>query len=147
MTGFNLLNIGSQALQANQNALTAVGQNVTNASTEGYSRQTTNFVSIDQRGGVYVQSTTRQTDAFLTEQLWSDVASFERTQIEIGYLNKTNDLIASDSTSISTALDNYFNAMQNVVDDPTSLPGREIFVRETEALSDRSNDLHSNLMI
>ena len=39
MSGFSSLNVGAQALFAAQRALDVTGQNVSNANTEGYSRQ------------------------------------------------------------------------------------------------------------
>ena len=39
MSGFSSLNVGAQALYAAQRALDVTGQNVSNANTEGYSRQ------------------------------------------------------------------------------------------------------------
>ena len=147
MAGFDLLNIGNQALLANRSALATVGQNISNASTEGYSRQTSNFLSIDQRGGSYIQSVTRSTDSFLTTQLWSEIASYQATDVQSSYLNQSNNLLSSDATSVSKALDNYFKAMQNVVDDPTSLPNRELFIEEVSTLTRRFNDLQKNLSV
>jgi len=142
---FNLLNIGSQALLANRTALTTVGQNIANASTEGYSRQDANFVSLNDLQGTYIQDIDRATDQFIVQQYWSDLSGFSSLNIQDGLINQTDNLLATDSTNISAALDTYFQAMQNVVDDPTSNANRELFIAESDSLTDRFNSLYANL--
>ncbi|MGB0466188.1 MAG: flagellar hook-associated protein FlgK [Pontibacterium sp.] len=143
MSGFNLLNLGVQATNANKTALSVVGQNISNVNTEGYSRQITNFATVPSQSGVNIESINRITDDFLSRQLWADTASFNRTDIFADMAGELDDLLASGSTSISTAMDDYFKALQNAVDDPTSLPNRELFVAESEALVRRFNDLNT----
>lgn len=146
MSGFNLLNIGSQAVLANRTALTTVSQNIANASTEGYSRQSANFVSVVDRNGTYIQDIDRATDQFITRQYWSDIAAHSNLNLTDSLISQTDNLLATSSTSISAALDTYFKSMQNAVDDPTSLANRELYVEQTGTLARRFNTLHDNLM-
>lgn len=141
--GFNLLGLGIQAAQANKTALGVVGQNISNVNTPGYNRQVATLVTQTEQRGVTVESINRVTDDFLTRQLWADTASFNRTDIFADMAAELDNLLASSTTSISTALDNYFKALQNAVDDPTSLPNRELFVAEADALTKRFNDLNT----
>jgi flagellar hook-associated protein 1 FlgK len=147
MSGFNLLNIGSQALMANRTALSTVSQNIANASTEGYSRQTANFVSIVDRQGAYIQDVDRATDQFITRQYWSDISNYKSLNLSDTLISQTDNLLASSTTSISASLDTYFKAMQNAVDDPTSLANRELYIEETDALARRFNTLSANLKV
>jgi flagellar hook-associated protein 1 FlgK len=142
---FNLLNIGSQALLANKTALSTVGQNIANASTEGYSRQEANFVSVVGRQGTYIQDIDRATNQFVVQQYWSDLASFSSLNLQDSLTSQTDNLLATSSTNMSAALDTYFQAMQNVVDDPTSTANRELFIAEADSLTDRFNSLYANL--
>ncbi|MEH6442283.1 MAG: flagellar hook-associated protein FlgK [Oceanospirillaceae bacterium] len=144
---FNLLNIGSQALLSNRTALTTVSQNIANASTEGYSRQSANFVSINDRQGTRIQDIDRATDQFVTKQYWSDLSSYKSLNLTDSLISQTDNLLASSSTSISAQLDTYFTSMQNVVDDPTSLANRKLYIEETSALSRRFNSLSDQLNI
>jgi flagellar hook-associated protein 1 FlgK len=142
---YGLLNIGKQALTSNQSALSVVGQNIANVNTDGYSRQRPEFASRDSIGGVEVYDIARIADQFLNRQIWSDKASYSNSDIYKTYANEMDNLLASEATSISTAMDNYFGALQTAVDDPISLPNRELFVAEAEALVQRFNDLDANL--
>jgi flagellar hook-associated protein 1 FlgK len=142
---YGLLNIGKQALTSNQTALSVVGQNIANVNTEGYSRQRPEFASRENIGGVEVYDIARIADQFLNRQIWADKASFSNADMFKTYANELDNLLASEATSISTAMDNYFGALQTAVDDPTSLPNRELFVAQADALVRRFNDLDANL--
>ncbi|MFC6669795.1 flagellar hook-associated protein FlgK [Marinobacterium aestuariivivens] len=145
MSSFNLMNIGIQALQSNSTALNVVGQNIANVNTEGYSRQRAEFGSREQLGGVQILDVSRIADQFLTRQIWSDTSSYNNALAFEGYANELDNLLASDVTSISVAMDEYFGALQTVVDDPVSLPNRELFLAEADALVRRFNDLDASL--
>ncbi|WP_417534282.1 flagellar hook-associated protein FlgK [Marinobacterium stanieri] len=142
---YGLLNLGSQALTSNQTALNVVGQNIANVNTDGYSRQRPEFASRENIGGVEVYDIARIADQFLNKQIWADSSSYNSSDIYKTYAEELDNLLASEATSISTAMDNYFGALQTAVDDPTSIPNRELFVAEAQALVQRLNDMDANL--
>ncbi len=142
---YGLLNLGTQALASNQTALSVVGQNIANVNTDGYSRQRPEFASREGIAGVQVYDITRIADQFLSRQIWADKASYSNAELYQMFANELDNLLASEATSISSAMDNYFGALQTAVDDPTSLPNRELFVAEAHALVQRLNDMDANL--
>jgi len=142
---FGLLTLGKQSLQASQTALSVTGQNISNVNTEGYTRQRPVFVSRPDQGGVSVDQVDRVADAFLNRQIWTDSATFNSYDAYKDFANELDNLLASDVTSISKAMDDYFGALQTAVDDPVSLPNRELFIAQTEALVQRFNDLDANI--
>ena len=142
---YGILNIGTQALRSNQSALSVVGQNIANVNTPGYSRQRPEFSALEGIGGVEIEKISRIADQFLTQQIYSDSATYNRAQTFERLYNQLDNLLASDVTSISIAMDSYFGALQTVVDDPISLPGRELFLAEADSLVKRFNDLGANL--
>lgn len=145
MSGFGLLSLGSQSLLANQTALTVTGQNITNVNTEGYTRQTPIFEARSGLGGVEIDDIDRVADLFLNRQIWADSSTYSSYDIFEDYANELDNLMASDVTSISKAMDDYFGALQTAVDDPVSLPNRELFIAQAEALVQRFNDLDANI--
>ncbi|WP_415911599.1 flagellar hook-associated protein FlgK [Neptuniibacter sp. QD37_11] len=142
---FGLLSLGTQSLQANQTALTVTGQNISNVNTEGYSRQRPVFLSREDQAGVLVNDVDRIADEFLNKQIWSDSSTYKSFEIYRDYANELDNLMASDVTSVSKAMDDYFGALQTAVDDPVSLPNRELFLAQADALVRRFNDLDSNI--
>ncbi|EXJ09534.1 MULTISPECIES: flagellar hook-associated protein FlgK [Nitrincola] len=141
----NLLNLGLQSIRANQSALSVIGQNIANVNTPGYNRQVTNQSTRDNQMGVQVTDIQRITDQFLTRQLWSDTSSASYAQTFTLLADEIDNRLASSTSSVSTALDNYFKAMQNVVDDPISLPNREVFLAEARGLTQRFSELSASL--
>jgi len=141
----NLLNLGLQSIRANQSALSVIGQNIANVNTPGYNRQVTNQSTRDNQMGVQVTDIQRITDQFLTRQLWSDTSSASYAQTFTLMADEIDNRLASSTSSVSTALDNYFKAMQNVVDDPISLPNREVFLAEARGLTQRFSELSASL--
>lgn len=145
MSSFSLLNLGTQALRSNQTALSTVGQNISNVNTPGYSRQVANFETLPDRSGVKIDDIDRITNKFLTQQLWSDLSTYNQSSTFTELASQLDDLLATEVTSVSNALDNYFGALQNVVDDPVSMPNRELFIAEADAVVKRFNDLDANI--
>ncbi|BBB25152.1 flagellar hook-associated protein FlgK [Amphritea japonica] len=145
MSSFNLLSIGNQALQANQSALNTVGQNISNVNTDGYSRQRVDFVSLQDRGGVFVNDIERISDQFMVRQVWSDTSNQSFYSKMESFANELDNLLAAESTSLSNAMNEYFGALQTAVDDPTSLPARQLFLAQADALQNRINAMDVSL--
>ena len=131
----SLLNIGTQALTANQSALSYTGQNIANVNTEGYSRQRINFETQDPPIlGVAIQDVQRITDQYLVKQVWRDQSALSSSEQQAQKIALLDKLMVSDSTNLSTALDDYFNAMQRMVDDPLYIANRQLFLAEAESM-------------
>lgn len=145
MSGSNLLNIGSQALTANTTALNVVGQNIANVDTDGYTRQDVTMVSREGVNGVVVTDINRIADEFLQSQIYSQTSSYYNLSSYQALSSQLDNLLASDATSISTALDNYFAAMQTALDDPSNLSNRELLLSESNALVQSFQTLDAQL--
>ncbi|MEH6578098.1 MAG: flagellar hook-associated protein FlgK [Amphritea sp.] len=145
MSSFNLLSIGSQALQANQAALNTVGQNISNVNTDGYSRQRVDFVSRPDLSGVFVNNIERIADEYMTRQVWSDTSNHSFYQKLESFANELDNLLASEVNGLSSSMNDYFGALQSAVDDPTSLPSRQLFLAQAEAMESRVRGMYSTL--
>nr|WP_067287965.1 flagellar hook-associated protein FlgK [Marinobacterium profundum] len=145
MSSFNLLNIGTQALQSNTSALSVVGQNIANVNTPGYSMQRVDLVARENLGGVQVRDVQRMANDFLTSQVNADTSAYNSALAFEQLANQLDNMLASDVSSISTAMDDYFGALQGAVDDPSNLANRELFLAQADALVRRFQDLDSSL--
>ena len=140
-----LLNIGVSGLRAQQAALNIVGQNITNASTPGYTRQRVDLAaeisgansSVFAGAGVGVQGITRVVDEFVSEQIRTDTAMFS----ELSSFNENVRTIESslfDSRfGIDAALNEFFSALQSAANQPADLGLREFVLSSAEAVVDR----------
>lgn len=141
----DILQIGISGLRASQAALTVTGHNITNANTEGYSRQvlsqSTN--SAQQVGGnwmgngVSIDTVTRVYDQFLVSQLWRDTSNYSHFKTLANNAEQIDSLLADPGTGIQPGLEKMFGAMQTVVDNPASLAAREVLLSESQGLIDR----------
>ncbi len=149
----NLLGIAISGLKAQQAALTVTGNNITNAGTEGYSRQ---VVRLDENSaqysggvwigsGVSVDSVTRVYDEFLTRQLRSDTSTYYQYESLASNAGAVDGLLADSETGIQPALEDYFGALQTVVDDPSSIAAREVLLSEANTLGDRFKAISDQL--
>tara|TARA_R110000868_G_scaffold121698_9_gene322730 strand:- start:4908 stop:7886 length:2979 start_codon:yes stop_codon:yes gene_type:complete len=149
----DILNIAISGLKAQQTALAVTGNNITNATTEGYSRQVVSFAEGNSQfrggnwlgSGVSVDSVSRIYNEFLSDQVWSDTASFHQYDTMADYAAQVDSLLADSGTGVQPGLEAMFDAMQTVVDDPSSLAAREVLLTQSAALTDRFDVLSDQL--
>ena len=149
----DLFQVGLSGLRAAQTHLSVTGQNITNVNTPGYSRQTAiqashpaNLTGAGFIGnGAKVVDIQRIYNQFLTNQVrntTSAAAANEAYRVQIEELNGT---LASTATGITTGMQNYFDALQTAIEDPASLPARQLFLSEAQGLAGRFNSVHAQL--
>tara|TARA_B100000446_G_scaffold187914_1_gene219091 strand:- start:3954 stop:6932 length:2979 start_codon:yes stop_codon:yes gene_type:complete len=149
----DLLGIGISGLKAQQTALSVTGHNITNAGTEGYSRQTVNFNENTPQftggvwtgNGVNVDSIQRVYDEFLTEQMQRDTSIFNEFDTLSLNASQIDSLLADSGTGIQPGVERMFGALQSVVDDPSSLPARQVLLSEANGLVDRFSSINDRL--
>ena len=106
MSNGSLFQVGVSGLIASQSALATVGHNISNANTDGYSRQQVQLDAIPGQGssvgfigkGVQVSTVTRVVDQFLTNQVQVSNSNYSRANTFNSLASQVNNLLA-DSTS------------------------------------------------
>ncbi|MCH7817847.1 MAG: flagellar hook-associated protein FlgK, partial [Proteobacteria bacterium] len=149
-----LINIAITGLKLSQLALSITGQNIVNANTEGYSRQSISTVTTDPLlgaagyvgTGVSVTSIFRNTQAYLVDQVTSDIAVFEEFNLFLNNINQVDALLADPSTSLSAGIDGFFRALNESANDPASLVGRQLLLAETKLLVNNFKTMESKLL-
>lgn len=74
----DLLNIGTSGLLAQQKMLATTSSNISNVSTEGYSRQNTLVYSNENTLGVGNSYTRRLIDTYAQSEVWRDTATYNQ---------------------------------------------------------------------
>lgn len=144
-----ILNIGISALLTYQRALATTGHNVANVNTPGYSRQTVDLTTqIPQQlgegyvgSGVRIAGIKREYDDFLAAQVRSSESATAELDIFYRYAVQIDNVIADPDVGLDPALQDFFDAMQGLADDPGSVPVRELLLSESDSLADRFHDL------
>ena len=135
MSGFSSLNVGAQGLFAAQRALDVAGQNISNANTDGYSRQRVQQSarggsvvpamfsrSGADSGGVDILGTERIRDGFLEARAHQEHA----TNAGLGALSSTYaDIEATfgepSTTGLQSQLSSFWTSWSTVANDPGRL--------------------------
>jgi flagellar hook-associated protein 1 FlgK len=141
----SILSTSLTALNSYQRALATVGHNIANADVEGYSRQevlfTTKPPSFSGSGwmgsGVEVSTVERRYDQFLAYQVRTSRTASGESEVYYAYARQLDDLYADPELGLDPVLQRYFNALNGVANDPSSIPARQVLLAEGEALTDR----------
>ncbi len=145
----SLLNIGSSGLFAYQRALNTTGHNISNANTEGYSRQRTSFEAREPENigtgwvgsGTRVSSVERYYDDFLATQVRNGQSATSYQETILGYASQVDNLLANPQAGLDAAMQDFYDAAQNLADDPTSMGARQAVLSESDTLASRFNYL------
>ncbi|MBW8001529.1 MAG: flagellar hook-associated protein FlgK [Planctomycetes bacterium] len=138
--------IGITGLQAAQNALSIIGNNIANATTDGYHRQRVELSPAFASqigdtlvgGGVTISSVTRLVDNLLESELLKQESILASVSQEFSTLRTIENVLGelgSETSGLNLAIDRFFNALQDLSSHPGETIWQNQVVREAEALS------------
>ena len=147
----DILGMGTSALLSLQRAIATTGHNIANVNTEGYSRQRVNFATLPAQfqGGFYVGAgvTSDSIERFYNEYLVSEVRTRTSSQTEFetfsALSSRLDGLLADPAVGLGPALTSFFSAVQDVANNPGSMPERQVLLAEAQALASRFHYLDS----
>ena len=158
---FNTINIGLKGLQAQKKSLDTTSHNISNANTEGYSRQravhsTTDPYTVPGVGmpegagqvgtGVEIEEINRIKDQFLEGQIW------EKKQSQ-SYWNKRSDGISRienilnepSDNNLSAAFDRFWQSLQDLNNNPEDSAVRSTVKERANTLVDAFHSIDEQL--
>jgi flagellar hook-associated protein 1 FlgK len=148
-----IFSIGTSALAAAYTALRTAGNNVANASTPGYSRQT--VVLSAQVGamlggnylgqGVAVAGVRRAYNGFLTQAAHAATAQASGAETRSLQLAQVANLFADTEAGIGSALDQFFQQVQSLSQRPADPAARQALLSSANLLMTRFNDVGDRL--
>lgn len=147
MSIFTPLSIGRSALLAHERAISTTGQNIANAETPGYRRQTTEFAPQDERHGygVRVVAVEQAVDRFLEAQLMRQESHAAAADLRSDILDRVQDLFPVEEPSVHGSLDAFWGAAQRFADRPEDLAVRGDLIARAEELAARIRSVASHL--
>lgn len=153
MAGGGLLGVGTSALLANSRALSTTSNNIANVNTEGFSRQRTDFVErpsdfvggLSIGNGVTVGSVTRVFSEFAVNQVRVNNASFANFDTLNSFASELDNILADPNAGLSPAISDFFQALQEVADDPSSTSTRQVLLSESDSLIARFDAISGRL--
>ncbi|MEL0039285.1 MAG: flagellar basal body protein, partial [Halieaceae bacterium] len=149
----DVLAIGSGAVNAYRQALSTTSNNIANTNTPGYTRRALSVSeSFPVQEGIFsfgtgasAESVARAYDEFVERSLRDATSDLKVTEPVIEYANRIVDLIATESASLANAMDDFFNAAEQLSTDPRSTALRGDFLSSGELIAVRFNDLSQQI--
>jgi len=143
------LNTAVSGLLAYQRAISTASHNISNVSTEGFSRQRVELTSREPQllGGSYIgkgvrtSSIDRIYDKYLVEQVDTRTASYRELKSFSAMASQLDTLLGDPEIALGSSLQQFFGAVQDVSTNPTSTPARQVMILEGESLTDRFHSL------
>jgi flagellar hook-associated protein 1 FlgK len=149
----DLLSTGVSGLLAFQRALDTTSHNISNVTTDGYSRQRVLIGARPAQAygngwvgqGANVQTTQRVYDDFVAMQTRSTSSSLQHLDIYASNAERLNNMFGDSATGLSATLQNFVNAFQSVANSPASVPARQVLLSEANTLKERLQFFDSRL--
>jgi flagellar hook-associated protein 1 FlgK len=149
----DFLSTGVSALLAYQTALTTTGHNISNVNTPGFSRQRADLATrIAQPtgagfigSGVNVVGVRRTYDQFAVEQVRMHTSLSSRLDTFYDLASQVDGLLADPDAGLAPVLQNFYDALQGVSDNPSSIPARQVLISEAGSLAERFHSVDERL--
>lgn len=140
-------------LLAFQRALATTSHNISNVNTPGYTRQR---VELDTGlptaeggyfigNGVQITSIERLHDQFVMNEVLRRTTSAEQLDMFYQLSNQVSNLLADPNAGLAPAMQDFFNAMQDMADNPASIPARQVVLSQGNVLASRFNEMNDYL--
>ena len=141
----DLLSVGTSGIKIYQRSLATVANNISNVDTEGYSRQSHETRQEIGSGsgmikvglGVSSEAVRRAYDSFATETLRKNTSALEQQNSLYDYARKLENILGDPQLSVTTILDRFFSAAQDLSVSPSSASAREGLLNEARNVSER----------
>ncbi|MFG6461870.1 flagellar hook-associated protein FlgK [Roseateles sp. DXS20W] len=140
-----LLTLGARAMFANQAALQTIGQNIANANTPGYSRQSVVLTTAPGQytgagffgKGVDVETVVRSHNAFLTKEAATSKAAASADATRAEQLSRMEKLFPPGTDGLGYAASQFLNAMVDVTSRPSDPSARQVALGRANELAVR----------
>lgn len=149
----DLLGTGISGLLGSRLALDTTGHNIANANTEGFSRQRVLFgTQIPQQTGPFfvgqgtrTESIERIFSQFLVDGVRAASTGQARASAFDEFASRLDNLLSDRSIGLQPALAGFFNAVQDLADNPADTATRTALLGQANALADRFNGIGREL--
>ncbi|WP_112480003.1 flagellar hook-associated protein FlgK [Vibrio variabilis] len=150
----DLLNLGTQSVLTAQRQLTTTGHNISNANTEGYSRQSVVQGTSDPRQfggqtygmGVHVENVRRSWDQFAVKELNMATTQMNFRNESLSNIDLLSGMLSSvASKKIPENLNDWFNSVKTLADTPNDVGARKVVLEKADLIRQTMNNFHESI--
>jgi flagellar hook-associated protein 1 FlgK len=152
---FNTLNTANKGLLASQTSLHTVGHNISNANTDGYSRQRVElkadlaytYGGVGQLGtGVKMSAIVRLVDDYVTKQIRKENGTLQQYTAKSEVMEQLEIIFNEPSdTGLNFNLGEMFDSWQELSKNPESLNSKTIVVEKSRTMAETLNHIANQL--
>ena len=150
------LNIAKTGLNAYQASINTTSHNISNASTDGYSRQTVEKQAAQairtynrygaQGAGVDLVSVERERNSYYDTKYWNNSAYYGQYAAKADYMMQIENYFNEiDQDGFTTEFNNFFNALTDLTSEPDGTDKRVTSISYAGSLTSYFNSLSENL--
>ena len=149
----DLLGTGLSSLRAMQRALDTTAHNISNVSTDGYSRQRVDFTTRTPQSfggnwvgsGVDASAVRRVYDQYISQQTRQSGGNLARLEAFSTQAARLDDMLGDTTNGIGASLQSFTDALNEVSSTPNSVPARQVLLSQGQALVERLQNYDSRL--
>ena len=149
----SIFEIGSSGLAAAEVGIATTGQNISNASTPGYSQEVTQQVESQQQGysfgyvgqGTNVSTVTRNYDALLASQINSTQSSSSQLTSYSNLITPIDNMVADPTAGVSPVMQSFFASLQNLSSNPSATSSLQTAMSRAQTMVTQFQNLQTQL--
>lgn len=149
----DVLNIGQSALAAAQIGLQVTGNNIANASTPGYNRETVIQAESTPQGfgygflgsGVSVSTVQRMYSSFTTQQTNSAQANSSGLTTYYNQMQQIDNMLGDTTSGLSPDMQSFFSGVQTVAANPSLLSSRQAMLSDAQTMASQFQGMGAQL--
>lgn len=150
------LNVAKTGLSAYEASINTTAHNITNAATDGYSRQTVGkqasaaqrtYNTYGMQGtGVDITGVERERNSYYDTKYWDNSCYLGQYAVKSDYMTQIENYFNEiDTDGFTTEFNNFFNSLVDLSDEPDSSDKRVTSISYADSLADYFNSLSLNL--
>ena len=149
----DVFGISLSALRAFQSAIAVTSNNIANASTPGYAKESVTLVTappqsngtIDVGAGVQVAGIARSFSQATANQLNSSQSSLGQLNALQSYSSQIDNIVGTTAGGLSTALQSFYSAWSDVANSPTSTATRQALLGKAQSVANSFQSTNAQL--
>lgn len=149
----DIFGISVSALQAFQSAITVTGNNIANANTPGYAKESVNLTAAVPQSngstpignGVVVSGVSRAFSQAAADQLNTSQSTLGQLNALQSYSSQIDNLVGTTAGGLSTALQSFYSAWSDVANTPASTATRQALLGKAQSVAASFQNTSSQL--
>jgi len=151
--GFGILSTGVSGLAAAQKGLDTTGHNIANANTKGFNRQTVEqestvgipFGGVFLGNGTQISSISRAFNEFSFSEVLYNQSQYNLNNSMTVNAGRLDNFLADTDTGITKSIEDMFDAVNGVTEEPTIVSARNVFLSTAESTAKRFNNMFTEV--